>query len=105
MMKSYGLSQDTLNALISVFDRHGEIRKVILYGSRAKGNFKKGSDIDLTLAGKDLTWDKVVCVEEELDDLLLPYKLDISCLEQLNNTELIDHIKRVGKVLYQRKTS
>ena len=102
----FGLSGSVIQKLHSVFAKHPEISKVVLYGSRAKGNYKTGSDIDLTLFGDEaddvLTSEILSKITEEIDDLLLPYTLDLSIFKQLSKTEFIDHIKRVGVVFYQK---
>lgn len=98
----YGLKSETINAIQEVLAKNPEVEKAILYGSRAKGKYRPGSDIDLTLIGKELNLSILQKVENELDDLLLPYKMDMSLFKQIQNTELIDHIKRVGKVFYER---
>ncbi|MFM5482282.1 nucleotidyltransferase domain-containing protein [Aeromonas veronii] len=83
-----------------VFAKYPEIDSVILYGSRAKGNYTNGSDIDLTLCGEKLNFSLLCCIANELDDLLLPYTFDISLFKQIDNQDLLDHIKRVGVVFY-----
>lgn len=98
----YGLSETTVENICAVFARFPEIEKAILYGSRAKGNFKTGSDIDLTLCGEALTSDLRSTIASELDDLLLPYVIDLSIFDELNHTKLREHIKRVGVVFYER---
>jgi len=95
----HGLKDDVVNALRSVFANYPEIEKIILYGSRAKGNFKPGSDIDLTLVAPLLNLTAFLKIENEIDDLLLPYKVDLSLFHKLEDQELIDHINRVGKEL------
>ena len=85
-----------------IFSKYNEVDEVILYGSRAKGNWKKGSDIDLTLKGEKIQLKILNKISLELDDLLLPYFLDISILHQISNPDLVDHIERVGVVLYKR---
>lgn len=97
----FGLNQRTINALSTVFARHPEIKQAILYGSRAKGTHSPGSDIDLTLLGEALTYTQLNRIETEIDDLLLPYTVDLSLHQQIDNAELLDHIRRVGQVFYQ----
>lgn len=97
---NFGLKDETIQKIISVFEKFPQIEKAILYGSRAKGNFKKGSDIDLTLVGKNLNLSVINKIELEIDDLLLPYSFDISIYHQITNQELIDHINRIGKTFY-----
>ena len=98
----FGLSEQTIKRINSVFARHPEVEKAVLYGSRAKGNFKPGSDIDLTLYGSGLTHALLLDLLVELDDLLLPWMIDLSLFASLNHPALQEHIERVGEVFYQR---
>jgi predicted nucleotidyltransferase len=98
----YGLTDTTIAKIHGVFARFPEIEKAVLYGSRAKGNFKRGSDIDLTLFGETLTPDLRSQIAWELDELLLPYTIDLSLFHELNHAELRQHIERVGMVFYER---
>ena len=96
-----GLSSKTIGKINAVFARYPSIEQAILYGSRAKGTFRNGSDIDLTLKGDALTHRELSKIEIELDDLLLPYKIDLSLFRQIANPKLIEHIERVGVVFYE----
>ena len=98
----YGLSSYTIDVIREVFNKHPLITHAILYGSRAKGNFRPNSDIDLTLKGDGLDLTILMKIEAELDDLLLPYKIDLSMFSDLTNVDLIDHINRVGVVFYEK---
>jgi predicted nucleotidyltransferase len=98
----YGLAEATVEKICSVFARFPEIKKAVLYGSRAKGNFKTGSDIDLTLCGEGLTSDVRSKISSALDDLLLPYTIDLSVFNELNHAKLREHIERVGVLFYER---
>jgi predicted nucleotidyltransferase len=95
-MKKFGLDEKTINALTSVLSRNDKIEKILLYGSRAKGNFKDGSDIDLTLVAPKLDLSDLLRIEMEIDDLLLPYKVDLSLFHQIEGQDLLEHIKRVA---------
>ena len=97
----YGLKGETIAQIHDVLARHPDIEQAMLYGSRAKGNHRDGSDIDLCLVGDTLTLTELLKIENELDDLLLPYKIDLSLFHTLDNPELIDHIRRVAVVLYR----
>lgn len=99
-----GLSQATLDKLISVFRRHSAIDLVLIYGSRAMGTYRSGSDIDLTIKGRALEFAELMQIEDQIDDLYLPYTVDLSQYEQLTNADLIAHIDRVGIVIYERST-
>ena len=97
-----GLSQTTLDKLNSVFKQHGTIDLVLIYGSRAKGNYRPGSDIDLTIKGSVLEFAELMQIEDQIDDLFLPYTVDLSQYNQLTNAGLIAHIDRVGVVIYDK---
>ena len=91
----YGLKEETIEKINAVLSGFPEVEKAILYGSRAKGDFKRGSDIDLTLTGSGLTFKTLLRIDNELDDLLLPYQIDLSIIENISNPDLIEHIGRV----------
>ena len=97
---SYGLKADTIAAIQAIFHKHPHVIQAILYGSRAKGNYKPASDIDLTLQGQQLDYAELLAIETQLDDLLLPYQIDLSLYEHIDNAALLDHIQRVGIVFY-----
>jgi predicted nucleotidyltransferase len=82
--------------IIGVLSGEPRIRKVFLYGSRAKGTNRENSDIDLCLDAPDLDYGSLARLETALDDLLLPWKIDLSVLQKIDNPELFDHIRRVG---------
>lgn len=99
----FGLTSETVSKIQDVFSQFNEIDKVILYGSRAKGNFKPGSDIDLTIMSSQTELSLLFKIVESLDDLLLPYKIDLSFYSTLDNENLRDHINRVGVEFYKRR--
>ena len=101
----YGLKQEIIKKVASVFSYYLEIEKVILYGSRAQGNFTVGSDIDLTLVGKGLEFNTLLKILADIDNLMLPYKFDISLYNSITDVELLDHIERVGKCFYIKGSS
>lgn len=103
MTPAYGLPATTLEKIRSILIQHPEVSKAVLYGSRAKGNYKNGSDIDLTLHGRDLTPETLAQIADELDNLLLPYTIDLSIFEQLTDADFIEHIQRVGSIFYEKQ--
>lgn len=98
----FGLPDQTRLAMQQVFEFYPEIQKVIIYGSRVKGNYRPGSDIDLTLLGENLDDRVLNGVLVDLDDLNAPYLMDVSLFEQLGSQSLIEHIERIGQVFYDR---
>ena len=99
----FGLPDSAIEQICAIFAAHPEIERAVLYGSRAKGNFKPGSDIDLTLFGADLSHELLLDLLVEPDDLLLPWMIDLSLSASLHHPALQDHINRVGVVFYQRQ--
>ena len=99
----YGLSAQTLQKIRDVFVRYPQVVEVVLYGSRARGNYKNGSDIDLTLrGGTELTHTLVSRIANDLDDQLLPYTIDLCIFENIHNPEMVEQIERVGVALYKK---
>lgn len=98
----FGLSDDTIQKINLVFKKYPSVEKVIVYGSRAKGNYKNGSDIDLTLIGKNLTDTDRSRISSDLYDLPIPYSFDLSLFSQLDHEDLKEHIQRIGKVFYSQ---
>ena len=100
-MIKFGLSDTDISKINHLLKQSAKVQKAIIYGSRAKGNYKPFSDIDLTLIAPDMDISSLYQLENQIDDLLLPYKADISLYHQLSNPDLIEHIARVGQVFYQ----
>ncbi|CAA6813014.1 MAG: DNA polymerase beta domain protein region [uncultured Campylobacterales bacterium] len=98
----FGLRDEVISSLKNVFTHFSQIDEVIIYGSRAKGTQNKGSDIDLTLFGKDLDLELLYKLQDKIEELNLIYILDISIYKQIDNQNLKDHIKRVGKIFYKK---
>ncbi len=73
----FGLTEETIEKINGIFIKNKEIENVILYGSRAKGNYKNGSDIDISLLGENLNSSIIDKIINDIDDLLLPYTFDI----------------------------
>ena len=96
-----GLSDRTFNTLRSIFQKYPGIKQVVLYGSRAKGKFRTGSDIDLSLkTDNTFTRSDLLHIAGDFDDSDIPYFVDVSIYDKLSNPDLKAHIDRVGKVLY-----
>ena len=99
----YGLPETTIQAIYGVLGKFPAVAKAVLYGSRAKGNFRNGSDIDLTLlGGPELDLQMLGRIMDAIDDLLLPYTFDLSILANIKDQDVLDHIKRVGVIFYEK---
>jgi type I restriction enzyme S subunit len=98
----YGLNESDIQKMNGIFAAYKDVEQAVLYGSRAKGNFKPYSDIDIALKGNNLDLSLKWKMEDNLDDLLLPYKMDIVIFSQILNPDLVEHINRVGKIFYSK---
>lgn len=98
----YGLTDSTIEKFKDLFRTFPEISEVILYGSRARGDNSNGSDIDLTFVGENLNTDTLFRISNEIDDLYLPYYVDVSIMKNIKNEALLKNIKAEGKVIYVR---
>lgn len=98
----YGLSQSVIQKINAVLSRYPSVQKATLYGSRAKGNYKNGSDIDLTLHGNGLSLNLVYKILNDFDNLLLPYTIDLSVFDDIRDPDVVDHIRRVGVAFYEK---
>ena len=100
----YGLSVQTLKKIRAVLVRYPQVEAAVLYGSRARGDYKNGSDIDLTLQGGDaLTHTLLSRIANDLDDQLLPYTIDLSIFKNIRNPEMVEQIRRVGVAFYKKQ--
>lgn len=97
---SSGLSTEVVQKIHAVFARFPEIESATLFGSRAKGTHKPGSDVDLTLKGQGLKLQTLHKVQNCFDGLAIPYEFDLSVYDHIENPDFLDHIKRVGIVFY-----
>ena len=98
----FGLDDRELQALCSVLASMPEVEEAIIYGSRARGTNQIASDIDITLKGNELTYLQLALLDAIIDDLYLPYFVDLSLFSILKNPDLLESIDREGKVLFKR---
>jgi predicted nucleotidyltransferase len=98
----FGLPDNTVAKMRAVFSKYPHVEKVMIYGSRAMGNYKNGSDIDLTMFGDSITERDRRDIFFELDNLPIPYMVDLSIFSKLNHEDLEAHIRRVGQIFYER---
>jgi predicted nucleotidyltransferase len=97
----FGLSDTVIKELQDVFRRHTNIKKVLIFGSRSKGNYRAGSDIDLAVIGQDIDYNLLLNIHCEIDNLDLLYSVDLLDYQKKKGTPIGDHIDRVGQVFYE----
>lgn len=92
----YGLTDKELQYIVASLRKNTKINQAVLYGSRAKGNFKPFSDVDIALFGEELSQKDVKALLVEINDSNFPYQVDLVVYKSIKNQDLIDHINRVG---------
>lgn len=103
MNNAFGISDKSYTLLLDAFKHYAQIEEVILFGSRAKGNYKKGSDIDLAIKGEKCTPELAVGIAGFINgELPVPYMIDIIDYNTLNHAGLKEHIDRAGVTFYKR---
>lgn len=97
----YGITDIQKQRMCIEFAAFKEIEEVILFGSRAKGNHKYGSDIDLAIKGKNFNLKSMLKLSHRLEELNIPFKIDLIIYNNIKDSDVIDHIKRVGISFYK----
>lgn len=98
----FGLPAHTLERIRAALVQTHHLERAVIYGSRAKGNYRPGSDIDLALQGAELTEAEQHALANRLEELLLPYTIDLCRVEAIDNPALLEHIQRVGIQIYRK---
>ena len=101
---NFGLPERDLNLIIQAIIKFPEIEKAIIFGSRAMGNYKKGSDIDIAIIGKDISLNTSTKLSYQVnEELPIPYFVDILNYKTLENPKLKEHIDEFGQVFYNKQ--
>lgn len=103
LASTLGLKDAQLAEIRRFAQKNPAIERVSIYGSRAKGNYRPGSDVDLVLEGKELKLTNQLSFWNDLDDSDQPYFFDTIILHHIQNDSLLEHIRRVGVVIYQKE--
>ncbi|MDT3698010.1 MAG: nucleotidyltransferase domain-containing protein [Thermincola sp.] len=102
-MNQFGITEKSFRMLMETFTHYPQVEEVIIFGSRAKGNYKKGSDIDLAIKGKECTESLALTLGSYINEKLpIPYMVDVLDYRSLKNQDLRRHIDRVGIKFYSR---
>ncbi|MFO7782369.1 MAG: nucleotidyltransferase domain-containing protein [Spirochaetia bacterium] len=91
-----------IDAIGSIIAADARVRKVILFGSRAKGSWREGSDIDLAVYGDDLGRSDAARWADELEEALFPWSIDVVVVDNEVDPDLRAHIERAGRVIFSR---
>jgi len=96
----HGLIERDIQTLFGIFEKFQDVKSVYLYGSRAKGTYHLGSDIDLAIMNDDVSEKTIRTIKAEIEESNLPYFVDVTPFATLNHKELAEHIQRVGVPFY-----
>ncbi len=100
----FGIYNKSLKLIIEQLKKFPEIKKSVIFGSRAMGNYKKGSDIDIAIFGKNIHFENIASLNYQLNEILpIPYFIDILIFHLLQNKELKKHILKYGEIIYEKK--
>lgn len=102
LAESFGLPSSAIKDIRAVLDANSLVERAVLYGSRALGTHKPGSDIDIALFGPGLNHHELTVLMHDLDELLLPWSFDLSLFDHISHENVRDHILRVGVELFRR---
>ena len=97
-----GLSAAHSEAILMLLTQDPAVEAVVLYGSRTLGRHRPGSDLDLCLQAPVMTLGQLLVLGAALDDLLLPWTIDLQLRHLIQHQPLLDHIDQVGITLWRR---
>jgi len=101
----FGLSEEVIKKLQQVFETEPEVQKALIFGSRAKGNYREGSDIDIAIKGQQISSHDVLTLIGKFEALNLPYEIDLVHYETIKEPALTAHIDRMGIEFYKKKNN
>ena len=104
LSKKYGLTDRDIQTRNNILHKYPEVLLVHIFGSRAKGTSKPGSDIDLSIMNMGANSNILHNLKNEFEESSLPYKVDLVDFHTLTNPDFAEHIKRVGIIFYQRES-
>ena len=104
MQNKYGIAENSYNYLLETLIKYNTVFEAKIFGSRAMGNFKKGSDIDLAISGDNIQYDTLLKISSTLnEELPIPYYVDVIHFESITNSNLKKHIEIYGKTIYKKE--
>jgi len=95
-MTRFGLEQHILDKIIAVLRAHPKIERAVIYGSRALGDFKPHSDIDIAVFASRIDASELARLRFEIDELPIVFKIDLVHVDGLENESLRTKIATEG---------
>lgn len=102
----FGLREDDINAIRKILQKFPEVELALIFGSRAIGNYKQGSDVDIALKGISVNYNTALSISSALnEETLMPYRFDVLNYNTLLNQDLKSHIDRMGALIYEGESA
>jgi predicted nucleotidyltransferase len=102
-MIAFGIKDSSLEILTSIFSNYNQVEEVVLYGSRAKGNFSDRSDVDMVICNSNINRHILGSILTDINNSNFPYTIDIQLLENIKSNSLLEHINRIGQTFYKKE--
>lgn len=99
----FGLSEIVINKICGVFKRHPNIEEVIIIGSRAKGDYSQSADIDLALKGTHISFNQLMEINAQIEELELLYKVDVVIYRERKGAIITEFFNKEGKEFYKKE--
>ncbi len=100
----FGLRDSDISDIIQVLEKFPEVESARIFGSRAKGNYRNGSDVDLAVFGNNISFERIIHISSVLnEETVMPYYFDVLDYYSIENADLVRHIDRIGKIIYSKE--
>ncbi|MDR2085668.1 MAG: nucleotidyltransferase domain-containing protein [Dysgonamonadaceae bacterium] len=96
----FGLSKRDIETIYDILEKYSDIHSVYLFGSRAKGTYRQGSDIDLAIINNQLSLNQIIQLKDDFENSSLPYFVDIVDYTAIKDPLLKKSIRQFGKEIY-----
>lgn len=103
MDNSFGLKEGDIKSIIGILQQQPEVKEALIFGSRAKGNYRAGSDVDMAIKGDGINLKIITHISYLLnEETIMPYQFDVLNYHSIRNAELVEHIDRAGISFYKK---
>ena len=104
MNSNLGLQARDWESIEAILSQHPEVEEAIVFGSRAKGNYSTGSDVDIALKGETLDPRIISSIAYQLnEETNMPYRFDVVNYHTVQSESLLHHVDRVGIIVFQKQ--
>jgi len=99
----YGLKDEYIQTFLEIIAKFDNVEKVALFGSRATGNHKKASDVDIVIFGENVNAALACAIKFEIEEeTIIPYFFDVIAYQVIKNEKLKEHIDKKSIILWNK---